>query len=62
MKKQQNNRTNNMLIKYKNEIHTLQEWSEKLPNNISSSLLRYRILNGWDLDRAFNTIPRRVKK
>lgn len=52
---QANNRRNNFLIKYKGEVHTLQEWSEALPINISSSVLRGRLKRGWDIEKAFTT-------
>lgn len=54
-KKQQNNRRNNFIIEYNKTKHTLQEWSEILPINISSSILRYRILSGWSIEEAFST-------
>ena len=54
-KKQQNNRRNNFIIEYNKTKHTLQEWSEILPINMSSSILRYRILNGWSIEKAFTT-------
>ena len=54
-KEQNNNRRSNMYIKYKNEKHTLQEWSEILPIKISSNLLRYRIVKGWGVEKSFNT-------
>lgn len=54
-KEQNNNRRSNMYIEYKNEKHTLQEWSEILPIKISSNLLRYRIVKGWGVEKSFNT-------
>lgn len=59
---QQNNRRNNHIIEYNGEKHTLQEWSEILPINVSSSVLRYRILNGWSIEDAFLKNVRRIKK
>lgn len=54
-KKQQNNRGNNFKITYNNKTHTLQEWSEILPIEISSSTLRNRITKKWDIEKAFTT-------
>lgn len=52
---QQNNRRTNFVIEYNGIKHTLQEWSRILPIKIESSLLRYRILNGWAVEKAFTT-------
>lgn len=60
--RQQNNRRNNHIIEYKKEKHTLEEWSKILPINISSSVLRYRIIHDWGIERAFTTPVRRLKK
>lgn len=54
-KTQANNRRNNYYIEYEEEVHTLQEWSEKLPINISSSVLRGRLKRGWTIKKAFTT-------
>lgn len=58
-KEQANNKTNNFYIEYHEEKHTLQEWSRILPINISWSLLRYRILKGWEIEKAFTYPVRR---
>lgn len=42
MKKQQNNRRNNIYIEYENEVMTLKEWSEKLNLNYGMLKQRYR--------------------
>jgi hypothetical protein len=52
-KVQANNKRNNHLITFKDETFTLSEWSEKL--NINYSVLKYRINNGWDVEKAFFT-------
>lgn len=53
-KQQQSNRTNNHLIEYNGETHTVTEWSELL--NINVSTIRGRLFNyGWDVDKTFNT-------
>lgn len=61
-KTQQNNRNNNFVVEYNGIKHTLQEWSEILPIKIHSSLLRYRIVNGWSVEKAFKTPIRRRYK
>lgn len=52
-KKQCNNRTNNVIIQFNNEKHTLSEWSEIL--GIKYMTLYSRIERGWDIERAFTT-------
>lgn len=46
-REQQNNRTNNVVIKYKGQQLTIAQWSEK--TGISASLISYRHRNGLDL-------------
>lgn len=53
IEKQNNNRRNNYVVLYKGESKTLEEWSKILPINISSSVLRYRIVHNWDIEKAF---------
>lgn len=53
VKTQANNRTNNHLIFYNCETHTLSEWAEIL--KINRSTLWYRIKRGWSVKRAFTT-------
>lgn len=56
---QENNKTNNRIITYNNEKHTLMEWSKKLKCNYRS--LRTRLERNWSIERAFNTpFERRV--
>lgn len=52
-KVQANNRTNNHLIFYNNQTHTLSEWATIL--KINRSTLWYRIKRGWSIERAFST-------
>lgn len=51
-KVQENNRSNNRLIKHNNKIHTLSEWSKIA--NIKYSTLKKRIDTGWDIEKALN--------
>lgn len=62
MRKQNNNRRNNHIIIYNGERKTLEEWSRILPINISSTELRYRIMNNWSIEKAFKTPVRRFDK
>jgi hypothetical protein len=60
-KKNSNKRKNNHFIEFKGETKTIQEWSEVY--NINSGDLRYRLrINGWDLKKALDFIPRKQKK
>lgn len=52
LKVQQNNRSNNRLIQYQNQIHTLAEWATI--TNIKYTTLKRRIDCGWSLEKAFN--------
>ena len=49
-KTQANNKTNNRLIKYKGEKHTVAEWSEITGINVG--VLLYRLNHNWDIERA----------
>lgn len=49
-KEQQNNRRNNRYITFKNETHTIKEWSEI--TGVHHKTLAYRIDRGWDLEKA----------
>lgn len=51
-KVQQNNRTNNHLITYKSETHTMSQWAEKL--GMRYGMLEHRINRGWSVEDAFN--------
>jgi hypothetical protein len=52
MKEQENNRTNNRFITYKNETHTITEWAEKY--NMTYRNLYYRLKNGYSIEKALN--------
>lgn len=52
-KTQANNRTNNHLIYFNNQTHTLSEWAEII--KINRSTLWYRLKRGWTVERAFTT-------
>lgn len=56
MKKQCNNRHNNVIIECKGESHTIRGWSDI--TGISYSVLYSRIKNGWDVNRALSTPTR----
>lgn len=61
MKKQNNNKRNNMKISYNGETLTLAEWSEKL--GIKEITLWHRIFAyGWAVEKAFETPVRKRKK
>lgn len=50
-RKQQNNNTNrNRVIEYNGESKTVTQWAEQL--GIKANTLEYRILRGWDIERA----------
>ena len=58
-KSQANNRTNNRVITYRNETHTLAEWSEILGikyETLAARLNKYK----WSVEQAFSTksLPR----
>lgn len=50
---QANNRTNNHLIVFGNQTHTLSEWAEIV--KINRSTLWYRLKRGWTVERALTT-------
>ena len=55
LKEQANNRTNNFIIEYNGEIHTVHEWA--IITGISSENIRNRIKNfGWTTEKALNTL------
>lgn len=53
-KEQCNNRTTNKFITYKNEIHTLAEWSEIVGIKYKCLHKRIKYFN-WSIEKAFNT-------
>lgn len=50
MKHQCNNRTNNHMIEFNGEIHTLQEWADIL--GISHDVIKMRLRRGWTIERT----------
>ena len=56
-KRQQRNRSNNRLLAFKGEIHSVAEWSDKL--GISYSTLVQRLNKHWTIEKALTT-PGRV--
>ena len=50
---QQNNRRNNHLVEYNNEVHTLAEWGKLF--NISSLTILDRLIRNWDVESAITT-------
>lgn len=52
-----NNKRNNIKIEYKNEIHTLKEWSEIY--NIKYFTLLQRFKNNWNYDKMFGLKPKK---
>lgn len=55
-KVQQNNRTNNKIIEFDNEAHTLGEWSDI--TGVKLATLSKRLIAGWSVARALTTIPK----
>lgn len=56
-----NRRKTNKFIEYKNEVKTLQQWSDDF--GINSGDLRYRLrINNWDMDKALSYVPRIQRK
>lgn len=54
-KEQSNNRRDNILIEYNNEIKTIHQWSEKY--NIGVETIKKRLKKGWNIERVFNEKP-----
>ena len=59
MKEQQNNRSDNAVISYKGETHTLKEWSEIL--GLTYGMLKVRHRRGWKVPELFQP-PMRKRK
>ena len=53
MQEQSNNRRNNRYITYKDETHTIAEWSRIV--NLSQAVILARLKNGWSVEKTFNT-------
>ncbi len=54
VQEQQNNRTNNKMLLYRGETHTLAEWCRLL--NIDYFRTHARLRLGWSTSRAFDTV------
>lgn len=59
-KEQQSNKTNNHFITYNNETHTITEWGKIY--NINEGTICSRLQNGWNVERALTTPPRKKKE
>lgn len=53
VKEQQNNLRNNIVITYKNETKTLQQWCDEL--KLDYQLMYHRLQRGWSIQKAFET-------
>ncbi|EQB3099763.1 hypothetical protein [Clostridium botulinum] len=53
IKKQQNNRRNNILFTIKNKTKTLAEWCKEY--NMNYGAVYYRIKKGWNIEKALTT-------
>ena len=54
---QQNNKSNNKPLTFRNVTLNLAQWAQKM--NMSSQLLAYRIKVGWSIEKALFTKPRK---
>jgi len=52
-KEQNNNKSNNILVTYKNKTQTLSSWCEEL--KIPSNLVKLRRHRGWSFEKSFTT-------
>lgn len=59
-KEQENNRSNNRILEYKNQSHTISEWSEIV--GIKQRIISQRLIHGWTVERALTQKPRRRNK
>lgn len=59
-KEQENNRSNNRLLEYNGETHTISEWQEI--TGINQRLISQRIYYGWNTERTLTQKPRRRAK
>ena len=50
---QQNNRTNNHLITYNGETHTIAEWGRLM--NFSKAVIPHRLARGWSIEKIMTT-------
>jgi len=58
-KEQSRNTRRNRLITYKGKTQCLIEWAEEL--GINYSTLKWRLCNGWSIERAFETSTKNIK-
>lgn len=59
-KAQAYNRSTNTHITYMGEVHTLQEWSEKL--GIPKNTIAMRVARGWTMEKALSTPVKKSNK
>jgi len=52
-KEQNNNRSNNVLITFQGEIHSIAEWAELL--GVGSGILYWRVAAGWPVHKVLST-------
>lgn len=55
-KTQSNNKRTNVYLEFDGQRHTISEWSEI--TGIGKTVIRQRILSGWDVEKALTTIPK----
>lgn len=60
IKEQQNNKKNNHVLEFNNEVHTISEWAQIL--KMDRGLIKDRILAGWTVERALTEPANPVKK
>ena len=58
-KQNQNNMRSNHLVTYRGETKSMSVWAQELGMN--KCTLHYRIVRGWDVDRAFNQPTQKSK-
>lgn len=59
-RQQQNNRRNNVLLEFRGESKTAPEWGRSV--GLPEGLISSRISNGWSVERAITTPPRKTKR
>ncbi len=55
VKEQANNRSNNVLLFFNNELKTISEWGEEL--GIKDGTIRARLKRGWSVEKSLSLIP-----
>ena len=53
MKQQSRNKKNNRMVTYDGKTKCLADWAKEL--GLGQTTLRHRLLNGWDVEKAFST-------